>query len=113
MREKSSRVLTSLSSRKALRWALSSASPLKPSEGLLQGLLERTQQQGQRGPKFVRHVREEGGLRAIDFCQRLGACALRLVGLGIGNRGGELPDDEIEESSISIVQRAARRKTRR
>ena len=55
----------------------------------------------------MRHVREEVGFGAIDFGQRLGACALRLVCLRIGDRGGELPDDEFEESSITIVQRAA------
>ena len=43
-------------------------------------LLERSEQQRQRRPKLVTHVREERRLRAIELRERLGAAPLLLVG---------------------------------
>ena len=77
IREKSSRVFTSFSRRRALRCATSSSprSAGDPRRGR-QCLLQRTQQQRQRRAEFVADVGEEYRLGAIDFGQFLGAAPL-------------------------------------
>ena len=85
MREKSSSVLTSLSSRRPLRWAIVDQRPMVAGDagcGLGQHLLERAQHQRQRRAELVADVGEEGGLGAVELGQRLGAPALLLVGAG-------------------------------
>ena len=84
----------------------------QPLRRVLLRLLYRTQQQRERGPEFMRDVGEEGGLRAINFRQCLGARAFGLIRLRIGNRTGELPDNQVEEALIGIVQRPAGRNAR-
>ncbi len=53
-------------------------------------------------------VREERGLGAVDFGQRLGAFALLFVCAGVGDGGGDLPGDQIEEAAIIVIERQAR-----
>ena len=69
--------------------------------GLGQHLLERAQHQGERRAELVADVGEEGGLGAVDLGQRLGAPALLFVGLGVGDRRGDLAGDEVEEARDS------------
>ena len=61
----------------------------------LQRVLERPQHQGQRRAEFVADIGEERGLGAIDFGQRFGAAALLLIGLGVGDRRGDLAGDQV------------------
>ena len=104
MREKSSRVLTSRSSRRPLRCTIASRRRIAwRAAGDL--FLERTQHQRERGAEFVADIGEEGGLRAIDLGQRLGALALRLVGARAGEAGGDLRGDQIDEAGIRFVER--------
>jgi hypothetical protein len=56
----------------------------------------------------VRDVREEHGLGAVNFGQRLGALALLFVGVGVGYRFGNLPGGEIEEAAVVVIKRQAR-----
>ena len=57
---------------------------------LAQHVLERAQHQRQRRAELVRDVREEGGLRAIQFREALGPPPLLLERLGVGEPGGNL-----------------------
>ena len=87
-REKSSSVLTSFSSRWALRWttldplALRAAAAARPvGERVLGG----AEQQRQRSAELVADVGEERGLGAVELGERLGPAALGLVGAGGGD----------------------------
>ncbi len=71
-------------------------------------ILQRAEHQGQRCAKLMTDVREEGGLRAIDFRQRLGAPALLLIGVGVGETGGDLAGDEIDETEPGLIVAAVR-----
>ena len=53
-------------------------------------------------------LREEGGLGAVELGQRLGAPPLLLVAPGVGDGGGDLDGDELEEAAVLVVERAAR-----
>ena len=79
-----------------------------PRLGLGQHVLERTEHQGQRRAELVADVGEERGLGAIDFGQRFGATALLLVGLRVGDAGGDLAGDESEEAAVALVVQPVR-----
>ena len=107
MREKSSRELTSLSSRRLLRWAVSRrlrCAGGKRLRAVVERILERSQHQGQRRAELVADVGEERRLGAIELGQRLGPPPLLLVGLRIGDRGGDLAGDQVEEAAIVVVE---------
>ncbi len=99
MREKSSSVLTSFSSRSALRCATVELAACPRGGRLRAGerVLERAEHQRERRAELVAHVREERGLRAVDLRERLGAPPLLLVGASVGDRGRDLRGDELEE----------------
>ena len=69
-----------------------------PARRFAEHVLERPQHQRQRRAELVADVGEERGLGAVDLGQRLGAPALLLVGLGVGDRRGDLAGDEVEEA---------------
>ncbi len=58
--------------------------------------------------ELVAHVREEGGLGAIDLRQRGGTPALFFVGTGVGDGHGDLRGHELEETGIERVEADAR-----
>ena len=92
MREKSSSELTSFSSRSALRCATVTSSRLaRRLFAVPQHVLERTQHQRQRRAEFVADVGEKGRLGAVDLGQRLGAAALLLVRLRVGDAAAIWP----------------------
>ena len=64
--------------------------------------------QRQRRAELVADVAEEGRLGAVELGQRLGARALLLVGLGVGQGRGDLPGDEVEEGAVLVVEGPAR-----
>ena len=107
MREKSSSVLTSRWSRSPLRWTTSSRSRRgggsSPS-GAGQGVLDRAEHQRQRGAELVADVGEEGGLGPVEFGQRLGPLPLLLVGPGVGDGGGDLAGQQVEEAPVAVVE---------
>ena len=106
-REKSSRVLTSLSSRWPLRRITSTRSRCRPVSGSsssLSGVLGRPEQQGQRGAELVADVGEEVGLRLVELGQRLGAGLLELVGARVGDAGGQLAGDQAAEVAVAVVE---------
>ena len=71
-------------------------------------VLDRTEHQGERGTKFVADIGEEGGLGAIDLRERIGATALGVGSLGIGNGCRDLSRDQTEESPVSLIERPSR-----
>ena len=111
MREKSSSVFTSFSSRRLLRCAMSSARRRVGRQRLdllAQHVLERPQHQRQRRAELVRDVGEERGLRAIQFREALGPPPLVLERLGVGEPRGNLAGDELEERPVVGVELARR-----
>ena len=72
-----------------------------------QDVLDRTEHQGQRGAELVADVGEEGGLGPIELGQLLGPAALLLVGPCVGDGGGHLPGQQVEEAPIPLVERPA------
>ena len=89
MRTKSRRPFTSLSSRRALRWSISSGS----GEGgtwFSQGIFNRPKNEREGGAQFVAHIAEKGSLGAVEISQFFGAPSFGLVGLGVGDAGGDL-----------------------
>jgi len=52
----------------------------------------------------VAHVAEECGFRAVNFRQSLRALLFRPVRARIGDAGGDLTGDEIDESSVAHIQ---------
>jgi len=68
----------------------------KPPVGLGDEVVEPSQRQRERGAELVGHVAEEGGLGAVELCQRLGTPPLLLVGPDVADcrgclrGGGEL-----------------------
>ena len=107
MREKSSSVLTSFSSRRPLRCTSSRSLALgddrRRRRMAHQHVLERPEHQRQRRAELVAHVGEERGLGAVELGERLGPAALLFVGAGVGDRRGDLPRDQIEKPSIGDV----------
>jgi hypothetical protein len=55
------------------------------------------------------HIGEERRLGAVYLGQRLGAAPIRLLLPGIDDGRRELRGDEIEKSSIAVIERAPRR----
>ena len=111
MREKSSSVLTSLSSRRPLRWATSSAEAAcggQRAVRLCEQVLQRTDHQRERRPEFVGHVRKERRLHPVQLRERLGPPALFLDRLRICETGRNLRRNQLEEGSIVLVERAHR-----
>ena len=97
MRENSSSVFTSFSSRRLLRCATSSCSRIVAGSASpdARASLERAEQQRQRRAELVADVGEERRLGAIDLGERLGAAALLLVGAHVGEAGGDLAGEEL------------------
>ena len=71
--------------------------------GIAERVLQGPQHQGQRGAEFVADVGEESGLGAVDLRERLRPPPLLLVGLDVGDRGGDLARHQVEEAEIVIV----------
>ena len=71
-------------------------------------LLERPQHQREWCAELVADVAEERGLRAVEFGQGLGAPALVLVGLGVGDRRRDLTCHEIEKRLVGLIEGALR-----
>ena len=67
-------------------------------------LLQRAEQEGERGAELVAHVGEERGLRPVQLGQRLGALALVLVGLGVDHRPRDLRGDQLQEPAVVVVE---------
>ena len=74
-------MLTSFCRRKALRCRSSSRSSLRALLGVSEGVLQGAENQRERRAKLVADIREEGGLRTIEFGQCVGAASLGLVGV--------------------------------
>ena len=70
-----------------------------------QRVLDRPEHQRERRAELVADVAEEGGLRAIELGERLGAPALFLVGLRVGDARADLARDEVEEPRYSSSKR--------
>ena len=107
-REKSSRVLTSLSSRCPLRRITSTRSRWRPRQRVVlvgDRVLGRPEQQGQRGAELVADVGEEVGLGLVELGERLGPVPLELVGAGVGEAGGELAGHQVAEVPVALVER--------
>ena len=109
-REKSSRVLTSLSSRRALRWARATCSCRTAGSGS-----ERAASASSSGPSIrVSGVRnswltfaEEDRFCPVYLCQRLGALAFRLVGARVGHGGRQPGGEQLVECPVRLVQELA------
>ena len=104
MREKSSSVLTSFSSRRLLRCAMSSAccgAVRQRARRLAQQFLERAQHQRERRAELVRDVREERGLGAVELGEALGAPPFVFERLGVGQAGGDLRRHQLEERAVA------------
>ena len=66
-------------------------------------ILQRPKHKRQRRTKFVRDIRKEGGLGAIDFRQCFGARALTLILIRSGDRRRDLPGQEFDEPAIALI----------
>jgi hypothetical protein len=73
-----------------------------------QYLFQWRQHQRERRAELVADVGEEQRLGAVDLGQRLGAAALLLVGLGAGDRGGDLAGYQLEERGVGALVEAKR-----
>src|ERR1700735_3934481 len=51
------------------------------------------------------HIAEECRLRAVNFGQSLRTFLFRRVGACVGNAGGDLAGDEIDEPGVADIQR--------
>jgi hypothetical protein len=71
-------------------------------------VVERPQHEGERGAELVTDVREERRLGAVELGQSLGPLALFLVGLGVGDAGGDLRRHQAEESAVVVVEQPER-----
>ena len=67
-------------------------------------LVQRAEQEGERGPELVADVVEEGGLRPIELGQRLGPPLLLLEGPGGLDRRGQRSADQLEERPVRLVE---------
>ena len=74
--------------------------------GIREHILQRAEHQGQRRAKLVTDVGEEGGLGAVDLRQGFGAATLLLVRMGVGEAGGDLAGDEVDEAEPGVVRAA-------
>ena len=78
MRAKSSRVFTSLSSRRPFRCAVYQRALARRRDRIPadENLLQRAEQERERGAELVAHVGEERGLRAFELRECFGLAAL-------------------------------------
>ena len=93
MRETSSSVLTSRSSRSPLRFTTSSSACGGGGEirvALGEQFFDRAEHEGEGGAELVADVAEEGSLGPVQLGQCLGPLPLLLVGPCIGDGGGDL-----------------------
>ena len=74
----------------------------------LQQVLQRREQQRQRGAQFVADVLEELRLRPVEVGQRAEPVPFRVVGDGVGQRDPDLPADQVKERLVLLVQRPVR-----
>ena len=72
--------------------------------GVGERVLDRAQDQGQRSAELVRGVGEEGGLRPVELREGLCPLLLLLVGPGVGDGGGDLAGDQLEEATVLVVE---------
>ena len=63
-------------------------------------VFERAEHESERGAEFVADVGEEDGLGAVELGERFGAAAFLLVGAGVGERGGDLAGDQLDEAGV-------------
>ena len=106
MREKSSSVFTSLSSRRPLRCAPARGVPVATAPAAARAgerILERPEHQRQRRAELVADVGEEGRLGAVDLGQRFGAAAFLFVGVRVGQPRRELAHEQRDEAPIGVV----------
>src|SRR5580704_14410908 len=61
------------------------------------------QHQGERRTKLVAGVGKERGLGPVDLSERLGALLFFFVSANVGQAGGNLPSQQIDESAIVVV----------
>jgi len=80
----------------------------KLPSGLAEKLLEWAKHQRQWRAKFMADVGKECGLGAIDLRQRLGTAPLFLVSVAILHGSHDLACNQIEETSISFVEKPKR-----
>ena len=63
-------------------------------------LVQRPEQEGERGPELVADVVEEGGLGSVELGKRLGPSLLLLEGPGGLERRGQRSSDQLEERPV-------------
>ena len=83
------------------------APPGSASVGAGEQLLDRAEHQRQRRAELVADVGEERGLGAVQLGQRLGPPPLLLVGAGVGDGGGDVAGQQVEEPPVVVVERPA------
>ncbi len=66
-----------------------------------QQVFERSEHESQRRAEFMADIGEEGGLGAVELGQGLAAPALRLIGVGAGDRVGDLRRQPAEEGAVA------------
>ena len=76
--------------------------------GFVEQVLEGAEHQRQGRAEFVADVGEEGSLGAVDLRQRFGAPAFLLVGLGVGDRRGDLSGRKAEKTPVVVVEQPER-----
>ena len=76
-----------------------------PVRGGGEQVLQRGDQQGERGAQFVADVLEELHFRQVEVGEQLHPLPLVLVGQGVGEGDPELPVDQFEERPVVLVQR--------
>ena len=74
-------------------------------------LVHGAEDERERRAELVAHVAEEHRLRRVEPRQRLGALAFGLVGAGVGDGGGDLARDQLEEARVLVVERQHRAHT--
>ena len=105
MRAKSSMSSTRRRSRRELRRTIVQRSrSASVASRVGERLVGRPRDQRQRRAELVADVGEELGLGPVDLGQRLGAAALGLVGLRVGDRARHLLRDEVEEAAVLGVE---------
>ncbi|GAB2177791.1 hypothetical protein DLREEDagr8_33490 [Dongia sp. agr-C8] len=63
---------------------------------------------GRRSTATAASASPERRLGAVDLGERLGAAALLLVGLGVGDGAGDLPGDQAQEAAVIVVEQPER-----
>ncbi len=107
MREKSSKVLTSLASRNPLRWmSSSSCRACSLTSVSAQQLVDGSEDERERGAELVADAGEERGLGLIEFGQRLGTLLLGLVAARAADPGGDVTGHHFDKAAITVVEPA-------